>query len=357
MDARTSKLVNLFVALWVTSGSSLIFAQEKPLIKVVATGGTIAHIADDSRLGFEQVMADIRQRFPETRPMLDKVKIEVDNTLSVGSGSLTSNDVLQIARNVKKAADDPSVKGVIVTHGTVTSEETAYYLHLLIRTTKPIVLTNSQRLHGIVGNDGDRNFIDSIQVVLSPDAVGKGVLLVHNQTISSAREVIKTSGRPGAFLSGDFGILGVIGTEQIIRSNGVSFYRAPTRRHTSRSEFDLDSITSLPQVEVIVAHRNAVPKLAQVAVDMGAKGIVILGTTPSGSPNAAQRPVMEALVEKGIPVVLTTRGGVNNWLEPLSTDKFISGDNLPTQKARILLELALTKTTDFKEIQRIFNEY
>ena len=340
----------LAVTIMLTVLLSTGLAQDKPLIKVVATGGTIAHLADDSRIPFEEAIADIRKNYPETHKLLDSVNIEVDNTIRVASSSMTGKDVLQIARSVDKAVKDPRVKGVVVTHGTVTSEETSYYLHLLIHTNKPLVLTNSQREHGTLGNDGDRNFIDAVKVALSPDAAGKGVLLVHNQTISSAREFIKTSGRPGAFLSGEFGFLGVVG-------NGVTFYRAPTRRHTSRSEFDLDSITTLPKVEVIVAHHNAEPKLAQVAVDMGAKGIIVLGFASAGIPHPLQTPVLQALADKGIPVVLTSRGGVNNWLEPNSRDKFIRGDNLPTQKARILLELALTRTTDPKEIQRIFSEY
>ena len=324
--------------------------QEKPLIKLVASGGTIAHLADDSRIPFEQVIEDIRKNFPETHRLLDSVTIEVDDPLRVASGSITGEEILQIARSVDKAVKDPRVKGIVVTHGTVTSEETSYYLHLLIHTDKPLVLTNSQRLHGTLGNDGDRNFIDGLKVALSSEAAGKGVLLVHNQTISSAREFAKTSGRPGAFLSGEFGVMGVVG-------DGVAFYRSPTRRHTSRSEFNLDSITALPKVEVIVAHHNAEPRLPQVAVDMEAKGIVVLGFTASGRPHPVQVPVLQALAEKGIPIVLTSRGGVNNWLEPRPKDKFIRGDNLPAQKARILLELALTKTTDPGEIQRIFTEY
>lgn len=358
--AKTGKLLTIFVAFLATASGNVLFGQDQPLIKVVATGGTIAHLGGDNRLPFEEVIADIHRNFPETRQLLDSVQIEVDNTLLGGSGGMGGVEVLKIARSVQEAAADPAVKGIIVTHGTTTSEDTAYFLHLLIRTNKPIVLTNSQRLHGIVGNDGDRNFIEAVEVVLSPESAGKGVLLVHNSSISSAREVFKASYRPGGFSSGEFGLLGIIGAETSLRSgqrsNVVSFYRAPTHRHTSRSEFDLDSITDLPKVEVIVAHSDAEASLAQIAVDKGAEGIVILGTTAMGGPSRTQRPVMEALAKRGIPIVLTTRGGVNNWIERPSAP-FITGDNLPMQKAKILLELALTRTTDFEQIQRMFNEY
>ncbi len=358
--AKTGKLLTIFVAFLVTVSGNVLVGQERPLIKVVATGGTIAHLGGDNRLPFEEIIADIHQRFPETRQLLDSVQIEVDNAFLAGSGGLTGTDVLKIARRVQEAAADPAVTGIIVTHGTTTSEDTAYYLQLLVRTDKPVVLTNSQRLHGIVGNDGDRNFIEAIEVVLSSESAGRGVLLVHNSSISSAREVTKNSYRPGGFSSGEFGLMGIVGAETSLRSgqrtNVVSFYRAPTRRHTSASEFDLDSITDLPKVAVIVANPDAEASLAQVAVDKGAEGIIILGTTAMGGPSRIQRPVMEALAERGIPIVLTTRGGVNNWIERPSAP-FITGDNLPMQKARILLKLALTRTTDFEEIQRMFNEY
>ena len=137
-----------------------------------------------------------------------------------------SHDFLNIARTVNQVIDKPGVKGVIVTQGTFTSEDTAYFLHLLVKSDKPVVITNSQRHHGTVGNDGDKNFIDAVSVVLSPEAMGKGVMVVTNQTINSGREVLKTSVRPGAFCVGD---LWRSGNHRIRR--GPHFYRAPTRRH------------------------------------------------------------------------------------------------------------------------------
>ena len=271
---RIGRFLTIGLVLGAMGSASLLLGQDRPLVKVVATGGTIAHLGGNNRIPFEEVIADIQRNFAETRPLLDSIDIEVDNVLMKGSGGITGEEVLDIVRSVQEAVADPRVRGVIVTHGTTTSEETAYYLHLLIRTTKPIVLTNSQRLHGLVGNDGDRNFIESLEVVLSPEAVGKGVMIVHNSSINSAREVIKGSYRPGGFHSGEFGLLGVIGAESALRARErakvVSFYREPTRRHTNASEFDLDSITALPKVEVIIAHRDAEPSLARVAVENGA---------------------------------------------------------------------------------------
>jgi L-asparaginase len=131
----------------------------------------------------------------------------------------------------------------------------------------------------------------------------------------------------------------------------------PTRRHTTRSEFDVNAITSLPKVEIVYAYYDADPDLIRTAAMNGAKGIVVNGITTRGSPNANQTPVLEELADQGIPVVLTTQGGVNNRIPLNSQDKFISGDNLVAHKARILLQLALTRTSEPGEIQRIFNEY
>jgi L-asparaginase len=175
---------------------------------------------------------------------------------------------------------------------------------------------------------------------------------VHNETISAAREVVKTSGLPGAFRSWDFGFLGlVVGSQPV-------FYREPTRKHTANSEFSLDLVTNgLPKVEVVSVYYDADPALIEAVAKLGVKGIVLSGFTQHGRPTPEQSKVLETLAAKGLPIVRTARGGGNNLIPPSANDYFIEGDNLPAYKARILLQLALTKTNDPKEIQRIFNEY
>jgi len=322
----------------------------KPVIKIIATGGTIANTVD-GRIPIEDVIADIRRSFPETHLLLDSVEFEVIDLIRVQSGALSGENFLEIARTANRVIQEPGVKGVIVTQGTVTTEITGYFLHLLVRSEKPVVVVNSQRRHGTVSNDGDKNFIDAVAVVLSPDSVGKGALVVTNQTINSGREVQKTSVRPDAFVSGEHGILG------IIEEDRVDFYRMPVRRHTTRSEFDINVITVLPKVEIVYAYYDADPELIRAAAMGGTRGIIVNGITTRGSPNATQRSVLEELADRGVPVVLTTMGGVNNRIPLNAGDKFISGDNLVAHKARILLQLALTRTSDPEEIQRIFNEY
>lgn len=324
--------------------------QAKPLIKIVTTGGTIAN-TQNGRLPFEQVMSDIRRDFPESSALLDSARFEIVDILRVGSSSLSGANFLDIARTVSRAVNEPVVKGVIVTHGTSTTEDTAYFLHLLVRSDKPVVITNSQRVHASVSNDGDKNFLDAVAVVLSPAAVGKGVMVVSNQTINSGREVLKTSVRPDAFVSGEHGIIG------IIENDRVDFYRAPTRRHTARSEFDINTIATLPKVEIVYAYFDAEPAMIRAAADAGARGIVLNGFTFTGGAYTTQEPQLKALADRGIIVVSTARGGMNNRIVTSSENKFVEGDNLVAHKARILLQLALTKTSDPGEIQRIFNEY
>jgi len=324
--------------------------QVKPVIHIVATGGTIANTRA-GRISIEQTIADIRKDFPETRTLLDSVEFAITDLIRIGSHDFSSREFLNIARTVNQVIKDPGVKGVIVTQGTFSSEETAYFLHLLVKSDKPVVITNSQRPHGTVGNDGDKNFVDAVSVVLSPDAVDKGAMMVNNQTINSGREVLKTSVRPGAFVSGILGVLG------IIESDRVTFYRTPTRRHTTHSEFDIDSITTLPKVEIITAYFDADPGLIRAAAELGVQGIVINGFTNGGLPYKDQRAALEELVGKGTAIVLTARGGLNNRVAVTSQNRFIEGDNLVAHKARILLQLALTRTSDRDEIQRIFNEY
>ena len=247
-------------------------------------------------------------------------------------------------------AEDPRVDGIIVTHGTFTTEETAYFLHLVVRTEKPIVVVASQRKHDEVGNDGDRNMLDAIRLTLSPEARGKGVLVTLHEEIHSAREVVKTNQRPGGFHSLGRGILGHIEEDQ------VSFYYTPTRRHTFRSEFDMREIRELPRVDVIAAYVGGDDTAAQACVAAGAQGLVISGYAYNGRPSADQLAGIEKIAASGVPIVLSNRGGQGripvNWEDP-----FIQGDSLVPHKARILLMLGLTKTRDPRELQRMFNEY
>jgi L-asparaginase len=312
-----------------------------PLIKLIATGGTIANTGH-GLIGIDEVLRDV----PRARELAD---FEVVEATRVRSGSLRLEHWLDVARAAADAANDPRVDAIVITHGTFTVEETAFFVHLTVRTEKPLVLVASQRKHDEVGNDGDRNLLDAIRVALCPDAAGKGALLVLHEEIHSAREVVKTNQRPGGFASLDCGLLGHVEDDQ------VSFYHAPLRRHTARSEFDVREIGPLPRVDVVAAYVGADDAAARACVAAGAQGLVVHGYTYNGRPSAEQ---LEPFTEIAglIPVVLASRGG-RGRIPVEAEGPFLQGDSLVSQKARILLMLGLTRTRDRGELQRLFAEY
>jgi L-asparaginase/Glu-tRNA(Gln) amidotransferase subunit D len=242
------------------------------------------------------------------------------------------------------------VDGIIITHGTFTLEETAYFLHLTARTNKPVICVASQRMHDALGNDGNRNLLDAVRVALSPSAKGNGVLVVIHEEIHSARDVVKTNQRPGGFASPVHGLLGHVESDQ------VSFYRSSTRCHTLQSEFDISEIVELPRVDIIPAYVGADDTAARACIDAGARGLVVHGYAFSGSPAATQRKALEEIAASGIPVVLASRGG-GGRVPVVPDDCFIQGDTLPAPKARILLMLGLSKSADPSQIQKMFSVY
>ena len=313
-----------------------------PLIKIISTGGTIANTSS-GLIAADDLLKDV----PQARAMAD---FEIAEAVRLRSGSMRLSQWLEIGRAVSQAAQDPRVDGIIVTHGTFTTEETAYFLHLTIRTEKPLVVVASQRKHDEVGNDGDRNLLDAIRIALAPEAYRKGVLVTLHEEIHSAREVIKTNQRPGGFVSLGRGVVGHV------ESDRVSFYYGPLRRHTYQSEFDMREIRELPRVDIVAAYVGADDAAARACVDAGARGLVVSGYAYSGRPSADQQEGLTRIAASGIPIVLTNRGGGGripvDWEDP-----YIQGDTLVAQKARILLMMGLTKTRDPRELQRMFNEY
>jgi L-asparaginase type II len=316
----------------------------------VATGGTIAN-RPDGRIAVEQVLADIREWYPAGDPT-QFARLDVQNLLREGAETFTPTEWLTISRAVSQAAADPEIGGVIVTHGTFTAEETAYFLHLTVRTEKPVVVVCSQRKHSTIGNDGDRNLLDAVRLATSPEARGKGVLVVLNEEIHSARDVTKTNQRPDGFDSRGLGLLGSVEADQ------VSFYRAPSRRHTHRAEFELPADGTLPRVDVVATYAGADGIAIGAFVEAGAGGLVVNGFSYSGKPHRNQLPALNEAVASGVPVVLVNRGGNGRIPADDEADNdFVRGDNLTAQKARVLLSLALLQTTDRSELQRIFDEY
>ena len=317
-----------------------------PLIKVLATGGTIAN-TPSGRLHAGEVA--------EAIPQLKKVaRLEVEEVMRVGSSAITLEQWLTLARRINEIfAREPEVKGIVVTHGSNTVEETAYFLSLTVKSDKPIVLTAAQRQFTTLSSDSPKNFLQAVRVAAADEARGKGALVVTNDVINAARDVTKQiSYRLETYSSRDIGALGYVDEDR------VTFYRAPTR---ATGGFDIARVQKLPRVDIIYSYADADGALIDAAVAQAkADGLVIAGF-PTGSGTPAQDEAVKRVIAKGVPVVMTNRGGMGRVTETAARAgekrPLIYGDNLTPQKARILLMLALTRTRDPAELQKIFAAY
>lgn len=337
-------LVCAYILLGVQPGD--LAAQTKlPLVKVVATGGTIAN-TPSGRLHAGEVA--------EAIPELKKVaRLEVEEIVRVGSSSITIENWLKLARRINEIfTNEKEVKGIVVTHGSNTLEETGYFLSLAVKSDKPLVLTAAQRQFTTLSSDSPKNFLQAVKVAASDEAQGKGALIVANDTINAARDVTKTiSYRLETYSSRDIGVLGFVDDDQ------VTFYRSPLKKHTSATPFDVRNLQSLPRVEIIYSSVDADGFLIEAAAEKGkAEGLVIAGF-PTGSPTPAMDKTIKKVAAQGIPIVMTHRGGMGRVRVNHERPYYIWGDNLTPQKARILLMLALSKTQNLKEIQKIFQEF
>jgi L-asparaginase len=316
---------------------------------VVATGGTIAN-TPSGRLHAGEVA--------EAIPQLRKVaRLEVEELMRVGSSAITVANWLALARRINEILEkENEVHGVVVTHGSNTVEETAYFLGLTVKSDKPVVLTAAQRQFTTLSSDSPRNFLQAVSVAASDAARAKGALVVVNDSIHAAREVTKEiSYRLETYGSKDLGVLGFVDEDR------VSFYRQPLRRHTSAAPFDVRALTELPRVDVIYTYVDADGMLIDAAVEHAkARGLVI-AAFPTGSPSPAMEKSLARHAGK-VAVVITNRGGMGRVRDTRAGTgearrDYIWADNLSPQKARVLLMLALTRTQDRRELQRIFDEY
>jgi len=319
--------------------------NDLPLVKVVATGGTIAN-TPSGRLHAREVAEAI----PELKQV---ARLEVEEVVRVGSHSMTIENWLTLAKRINEiCAQEKEVKGIVVTHGTNSLEETGYFLNLTIKSEKSVALTAAQRKFTTLSSDSPKNFLQAVRVAACDEAAGKGVLIVTNDTINAAREVTKTiSSRVETYSSRDIGLLGYADDDQII------FYRAPLKKHTTASPFDIGSLDRLPRVDILYTYVDADGILLDAAVNQaGAKGLVIAGFA-SGSPTPAMEETLSEIAANGVPVVLSQRAGMGRVKPNKNRPHLIAADNLTPQKARILLMLGLTKTKNVRELQQIFQEY
>ncbi len=301
-----------------------------PTIAIVATGGTIQN-TPDGRIPVADVWDRIGQYAGDPPP---SVTLDVHDILRAGSETFGPAEWQRLAQTVQQRVDDDSTDAVVVNHGTFTAEESAFLLHLVTDTHKPVVVVVSQRKHGTAGNDGDRNLSDAIRVACSPDAAGLGVVLVANEEIHCAREVTKENQRPGAFVSTP---VGPVGTVELDRA---SVYRSPTRRHTSGSAFARLDLADLPRVDIVAGYAGADDAGVRAAIDAGARAIVLAGFAYSGRGSDPQMEALEQVARSGTSVIFASRG--RGGRIPEQPDQWwVRADNLTPQKARVLAMLAI----------------
>jgi len=325
-----------------------------PNIRILATGGTIAGSAEnaDELTGYKSGEIHIAA-LVEAVPQVQKyAAVQGEQVADIDSSDMTDEVWLKLVKRIQSLADDKTVDGIVVTHGTDTMEETAYFIHLFVHTKKPIVFVGAMRPATAISADGPLNLLNAVRLAADEKAAGHGVLVVMNDEIHSARFVTKTNtANVATFKSPDFGALGCF-------VNGEPrFYKASLRKHTYESAFSVPE--ELPLVEIIYGHAGQKGFLIQAAVQAGVKGIVYAGAGNGGIHEEATRELVAA-AEKGVFVVRASRCG-SGCIAPSNPvweqAGFIKADNLNAQKARVLLMAALTMYDTVPEIAEAFRCY
>ena len=352
---RTTPVTLMIVALAVSV--QLASAQNrKPNVVILATGGTIAGAASTgTQASYKSGAVTIDAMLAAVPGINDLATIKGEQISNVGSQDMTFDIMLKVANRINQLAETGDIDGVVITHGTDTLEETAFFLNLTVKTDKPVVMVGSMRPSTAVSADGPLNLYNAVGVAADPNARGRGVLVVMNDWIHAAHSLTKTSTTAiQTFMSPLRGLVGVA-------SYGKNdFYSKPEWKHTTQSEFDIAGVSALPRVDIIFASADMSPDLIEASAARGAKGIVIAGVG-NGNMNKASVTAAANAAKKGVVVVRSSRvvtGVVGRNVE-INDDEmgFIASDELNPQKARILLTLALLKNRNSKDLQGLFTTY
>lgn len=329
--------------------------KAKSRIAILGTGGTIAGFIDSTiaTTGYAAGAIDIDVLIKAVPQIRDLADISWEQIANIDSSNMCDEIWLRLAKKIAKLFAE-GIDGVVITHGTDTMEETAYFLNLTIKSDKPVVLVGAMRPSTAISADGPKNLYNAVALVANKEAKNKGVMVAINDKILSARGVVKThSLNVDAFSSPDFGDLGYI------VDGKVFFYNNVTKAHTKNAPFDVSKLTSLPKVDILYSYSNDGSGVAAKALfEHGTKGIVVAGSG-AGSIHKNQKDVLKELLKKGLKVVVSSRVVAGCVAVSDSDEKlgFISAEDLNPQKARVLLMLALTKTSDPKKIQEYFLKY
>jgi glutamin-(asparagin-)ase len=332
-------------------------APRQAQVVILATGGTIAGAGASAANSatYQAAKVPIDKLLASVPELSQVARVRGEQVFQIASESLSNEHLLTLARRVSALAKQADVDGIVVTHGSDTLEETAYFLTLTVHTAKPIVVVGSMRPGTALSADGALNLYNAVVTAASSSSGGKGVLVVMNDEIHSGRDVTKSVNiRTEAFKS-PWGALGMV------VEGKAYWFRAPVKRQTLQSEFDIDAITTLPKVDIAYGYGTANDTAYKAFASSGAKALIHAGTG-NGSVAAGVVPALRDLRAQGVQIIRSSRvqgGGfvLRNAEQPDDQYDWVVAHDLNPQKARILAALALTRTTDSREIQRMFMEY
>ncbi len=330
----------------------------KPVVAFIGTGGTISSLGKDSldimdyaaqgvMLHADQILA----RFPEVNEVATVIPVAYRNVPSFDIFFPDWRELVLLCERLVR--ETPGLAGIVIGHGTASLEETAYFLNLTLTVAVPVVVVGAQRPASALSTDAGMNLLNAVRTAAAPAARGRGVLVLLNDEIQAAREVTKTSTyRMQTFRSADFGVLGHAD------GDAIAFYRRPERRAAPETEFDIRSLAALPRVDIAYAYTGSDGAAVRAFVAAGARGIVSAGFAP-GFPGTADGAALREAAARGVVVVQSTRAGSGRTFrgQRMQDWGFLTADNLTPQKARLLLALALTRTSDPAEIARMFATY
>jgi len=356
MNVQPRTRLLLLIVFTVASWNSSNAQTRKPNVVILATGGTIAGAAaTGTQAGYTSGAVTIDAMLAAVPGIKDMANVKGEQISNVGSQDMSFDIMLTVAKRINELSPKSDVDGFVITHGTDTMEETAYFLNLVVKTEKPVVMVGSMRPSTAVSADGPLNLFNAVGVAIDPNSRGRGVLVVMNDWIHAAHSLTKTSTTAiQTFMSPLRGVVGVA-------SYGKNdFYNTPVWKHTTKSEFDVAGVSKLPRVDILFACADMSSDLIDASVANGAKGIVIAGVG-NGNMNKASLEAAARAAKKGVLVVRSSRvatGSVGRNVE-VNDDELglIASDELNPQKARILLSLALLKTRSKDEIQNLFYTY
>ncbi len=324
-------------------------------VTLVATGGTIAGTAPDATTFTDYTSGTLTAKeLLEAVPELAEIAhIRTEQFSNIGSENMTLDNVLHLAKRVNALLLEESCTGIVITHGTDTLEETAYFLNLTVKSEKPVVLVGAMRPSTAISADGPLNLLHAVAVAASEASYGKGVMIVLNGQILSSREGTKSNTLSAeTFKAHELGILGYV------IDFAPVFYRNVLRKHTLHTEFTIDAVQSLPRVDILYQYLDVAPELCKAVIQSAPQAIVLAGVGDGNISDGTER-LLQHAVQQGIVVVRSSRVG-SGMITPHERDRcsgFLYSDNLSPQKARILLMLALTMTKDPAKIQKMFALY